>query len=344
MIKLTLAEIADRLGGEIKGDTGTAITRVATLEGAAAGCISFLANSKYQGQLAQTRASAVILARESSANCPVSCIVTLQPYLYFARVTQWLNPLPQAPRGLHSEASSDSQIPESTSVAAGARIGRSVVLGNNVTIGVNCVVGDGVSIDDDSLLHSACIVKAESQIGKRAIIHPGAVIGADGFGFARDLVDASWVKIPQTGRVVIGDDVEIGANTCIDRGAIDDTVIEDGVKLDNLIQIAHNVRIGAHTAIAACVGIAGSTVIGKRCTIAGASSIMGHLVIADDVNISLATTVTRSILKPGVYTGTLPSMSHNEWKQNYTRLRHLNDMADKIRSLEKRLHDLEKSK
>ena len=343
MIKLTLAEIVDRLGGEIKGDADTAINRVGTLEGGSAGCISFLASPKYQKQLFQTRATAVILGPESSANCSIPCIVTSQPYLYFARVAQWLNPVPQASRGLHSAASSDSEIPDSTAVAAGARIGCDVALGKNVTIGANCVIGDGVSIGDDSLLYPGCFINAGSRIGARAIVHSGVVIGADGFGFARESA-GSWVKIAQTGRVWIGDDVEIGANTCIDRGAIDDTVIENGVKLDNLIQIAHNVRIGADTAIAACVGIAGSTTIGKRCTIAGASSIMGHLVIADDVNISLVTTVSKSITTPGVYTGTMPSMPHQDWKQNFSRLRHLNDMADKIRQLETRLAELEKSK
>ncbi len=225
----------------------------------------------------------------------------------------------------------------------GAHVGRNVRLGHNVVIGASCIVGDGVEIGNDSVLHAACTLYAGTRIGSRAIVHTGAVIGADGFGFAREQ-NGSWVRIPQTGRVWIGDDVEIGANTCIDRGAIEDTVIEDGVKLDNLIQIAHNVRIGAHTAIAGCVGIAGSTTIGKRCTVAGASSIIGHLEIADDVNILVASVVTKSLSRPGTYAGTVPSLPYEDWQRNYSRLRHLDDMADRIRSLEKRLAELEKSK
>lgn len=343
MTTLTLAEIVTRLGGEICGDEKTSISHIATLERAEQGSIAFLSNPKYQKLLDQTQASAVIVAPNFSARSPVPCIVTAQPYLYFARLAQWLNPpLCPAP-GLHPLASSLSELPPSVSIGAGAHIGSGVKLGRNVIIEAACVVGDRVAIGDDSVLHAACTVYADTQIGRRAIVHSGAVIGADGFGFAREQ-DKSWVKIPQTGRVCIGDDVEIGANTCIDRGAIEDTVIEDGVKLDNQIQIAHNVHIGAHTAIAGCVGIAGSTTIGKRCTIAGAAMIIGHLVIADDVNILVASVVTKSISSPGTYAGAVPSLPHGDWLRNYSHMRHLDDMADKIRSLEKRLAELEKSK
>ncbi len=343
MNTLTLAEISARLGGEVTGESTTRINRIGTLENAGEGAIAFLSNPKYQKLLKQTGASAVILAPDLCRDSPVPCIATPQPYLYFARLAQWLNPPPKAECGLHARASSDSAIPASVSVAAGTRIGHGVVLGDNVVIGPNCVVGDDVHVGSGTLLHAGCILNRGTRVGQRAIIHSGVVIGADGFGFARD-ADRSWVKIPQTGSVRIGDDVEIGANSCIDRGAIDDTIIEDGVKLDNLVQIAHNVRIGAHTAIAACVGIAGSTVIGKRCTISGASSILGHLEIVDDVNISFASVVSRSISIAGTYTGTIPSLSHDEWKRNYVQLRHLDSMADKIRSLEKRLAELEKAK
>ena len=338
---LTLAEIVERLGGEVRGDATTVVTRIAALENAQPGAISFLSNPKYQKQLAQTRASAVILAEQAAAQSPIPCIVTPQPYLYFARLAQWLNPVARPPLGLHPDATSASAIPSSVAVGPGARIGAHVKLGQNITIGPNCVIGDDVELGDDCLLHAGCVLHACTRIGKRGIVHSGAVIGADGFGFAREQ-DGSWVKIPQTGAVWIGDDVEVGANTCIDRGAIENTVIEDGVKLDNQIQIAHNVRIGAHTAIAGCTGIAGSTVIGKRCTIAGASNIIGHLEIGDDVNILVASVVSRSIPRAGTYAGTVPSLSHDEWLRNYSHLRHLDSMADKIRRLEKRLAELEK--
>ena len=342
-MELTLAEIVGRLGGEVRGDAATRIARIATLENAAPGAIAFLANPKYQKQLAQTRASAVILAESAAAQSPVPCIVTPQPYLYFARLAQWLNPAPLPPLGLHASATSESDIPASVSIGPGTRIGRNVTLGANVVIGANCVIGDDAEIGDDTLLHAGCTLYARTRIGKRGIVHSGAVIGADGFGFAPEQ-DGAWVKIPQTGRVWLGDDVEIGADTCVDRGAIDDTVIEDGVKLDNQIQVAHNVRIGAHTAIAGCTGIAGSAVIGKRCMIAGASNIIGHIEIADDVTILVASTISRSITKRGTYSGTVPSQSYADWRRNYAHLRHLDDMADKIRRLEKRIADLEKSK
>ena len=341
MITVTLAEIVARLGGEVRGKDSTRISRIATLENAGQGTIAFLSNPKYQKQLSQTRASAVIVAPDFAGQSPVPCIITPQPYLYFARLAQWLNPPPRPAPGLHPTASSESALPSSVSVGPGTRIGSGVKLGANVTIGPGCVIGNGAEIGDDSILHASCTLYARSRIGQRAIIHSGAVIGADGFGFAREQ-DGSWVKIPQTGRVWISDDVEIGANTCIDRGAIEDTVIEDGVKLDNQIQIAHNVRIGAHTAIAGCTGIAGSAIIGKRCTIAGACNIIGHIEIADDVNILVASIITKSISRSGTYAGAVPSQPYADWLRNYSHLRHLDGMADKIRALEKRLTELEK--
>lgn len=340
-MELTLVEIVERLGGEARGDAATRVSCIATLENAKPGAIAFLANPKYQKQLALTRASAVILAESAAAQSPVPCIVTPQPYLYFAHLAQWLNPMVRPPLGLHASATSESVIPPSVSIGPGARIGKDVRLGQNVVVGANCLIGDGTEIGDDSLLYAGCVLYAYTRIGMRAIVHSGAVIGADGFGFAREQ-DGAWVKIPQTGRVWVGDDVEIGANTCIDRGAIDDTIIEDGVKLDNQIQVAHNVRIGAHTAVAGCTGIAGSAVIGKRCMIAGACNIIGHIEIADDVTVLVASTISRSIAKPGTYSGTVPSQSYAEWRRNYAHLRHLDGMADKIRRLETRIADLEK--
>lgn len=348
MTGLRLDEIVARLGGELRGEGARTLRRVATLARATADDIAFLANPRYRDQLAGTRAGAVILGPAVADACPTACIVTDDPYGYYARVAQWLHPAARPAPGIHAAATVSSTLPSSASVAAGACIGRDVRMGEHVSIGPGCVIGDGVEIGDDCLLHANVTIYAGCVVGKRAIIHSGVVIGADGFGFAREK-DAAlgpgggrWLKIPQIGRVIIGDDVEIGANTTIDRGALDDTVIEEGVKLDNQIQVAHNVRIGAHTALAGCVGIAGSARIGRNCTIGGAAMILGHLEIADGVHVSTNTLVTKSITRAGAYTGWIPFQEHAEWAKNFARLRHLDTMHDKIRGLEARLSALEK--
>lgn len=335
-----LGEIVARFGGDLQGDGNQAITGLATLESAAPGQLSFLANPKYRSQLAATRASAVILAPEAAADCPVAAIVTPQPYLYFARVSQWLADLPRPAQGVHPSAVVETTVPASVCIGPQVWIGPDVEIGENVVIGAQCRIGPGVRIGTDSMLYPGVTIYHACQLGRRAIVHSGAVIGADGFGFAREK-SGEWVKIAQTGRVVVGDDVEIGANTTIDRGALEDTVIEDGVKLDNQIQIGHNVRIGAHTAMAGCVGVAGSARIGARCTVGGGAIILGHLTLADGVNVSSGTLVAKSIAAPGSYTGTVPFMAHDDWLKNFSRLRHLDAMADKIRALEKRLAQLE---
>jgi UDP-3-O-[3-hydroxymyristoyl] glucosamine N-acyltransferase len=319
----TLAEIVARFGGELKGEAGRIVSGLATLETARPDQLSFLANPKYRSQLSATRAGAVILAAEAAAACPCDAIVTPQPYLYFARVSQWLSGGHALAPGIHPSAVVEPTLPLS------------------VSVGANCWIGADVEIGENSVLFPGVKIYPGCRIGCRAIIHSGAVIGADGFGFAREAT-GEWVKIAQTGRVIIGDDVEIGANTTIDRGALEDTVIEEGVKLDNQIQVGHNVRIGAHTAIAGCVGIAGSAKIGARCTIGGAAVILGHLTLADGVNVSAGTLVGKSIAQPGNYTGIVPFMAHDDWQKNFARLRHLDAQADKIRALEKRLAQLEK--
>ncbi len=316
----TLDEIVARFGGELRGDGRRVVFGLATLATAGPGQLSFLANPKYRGQLATTRAGAVILAPEMADACSTAAIVTPQPYLYFARVSQWLAEVRPTP-GIHPTAVVESPLPPS------------------VSVGAHCWVGPDVEIGEDSVLYPGVKVYAGSRIGRRAIIHAGAVIGADGFGFAQD--GEAWVKIAQTGRVVIGDDVEIGANTTIDRGALDDTVIGDGVKLDNQIQIGHNVKVGKNTAVAGCVGIAGSAKIGAGCTLGGGAMILGHLTLADGVHVSAGTLVAKSILTPGAYTGAVPFMTHEEWRRNFARLRHLDAMADRIRALEKRIAFLE---
>ncbi len=333
MAAVRLGEIVARFGGELIGDGDRTIVQVASLEQARPDEISFLSHPKYRAQLSTTRAGAVILSRQAAAASPSACIVSEQPYLYFARVSRWLNPGHKPPAGIHPTATVASRLPASVSVGAGAVIGEACTIGENVVVGPGCVVGAGVAIGADSLLHAKVSVYPGCLIGRRAIVHAGAVIGADGFGFAPE-ADGSWLKIPQIGGVVIGDDVEIGANTTIDRGALDDTVIEDGVKLDNQIQVGHNVRIGAHSALAGCVGIAGSARIGRRCTVGGGSVILGHIAIADGVNISAGTLVAKSITRAGNYTGTVPFLEHADWLKNFARLRHLDAMADKIRALE----------
>ncbi len=333
MAAVRLGEIVARFGGELIGDGDRTIVQVASLEQARPDEISFLSHPKYRSQLSTTRAGAVILSRQAAAASPSACIVSEQPYLYFARVSRWLNPGHKPPAGIHPTATVASRLPASVSVGAGAVIGEACTIGENVVVGPGCVVGAGVAIGADSLLHAKVSVYPGCLIGRRAIVHAGAVIGADGFGFAPE-ADGSWLKIPQIGGVVIGDDVEIGANTTIDRGALDDTVIEDGVKLDNQIQVGHNVRIGAHSALAGCVGIAGSARIGRRCTVGGGSVILGHIAIADGVNISAGTLVAKSITRAGNYTGTVPFLEHADWLKNFARLRHLDAMADKIRALE----------
>ena len=300
---LTLGEIVARLGGRLAGDPATVIRQVGSLDKAGDGQISFVAGRRNVSKLAATRAAAVILAAENEKRTRLPRIVCEAPYAYFARVSQLFNPVATQAPGIH----------------ASAVVSEKADLGERVSIGAGCVVGEGAAIGDDSCLYPRVVVYPGCSLGRRAIVHSGAVIGADGFGIAPEA--GRWVKIPQIGAVRIGDDVEIGANTTIDRGALDDTVLEEGVKLDNLVQIAHNVRVGAHTAIAGCAGVAGSAEIGRHCTIGGAAVILGHLKIADHVHISAGTLISRSILKPGTYTGIYPFDEHASWTRSAASLR-----------------------
>jgi UDP-3-O-[3-hydroxymyristoyl] glucosamine N-acyltransferase len=301
----TLGEIAQRLGGRVAGDSHTLIRQVGSLEHAAAGQITFLTNSKHAASLAATRAAAVIVAPESEKLTKLPRIVCDAPYAYFAKVSQLFNASVLQEPGVHPSAI----------------VAKTASLGKNVSIGAGCVIGDGVTIGDDTCLYPRVVIYPRCSLGKRVILHSGVVIGADGFGIARE--EGRWVKIPQIGAVRIGDDVEIGANSTVDRGALDDTVIEEGAKLDNQIQVGHNVRIGAHTAIAACTGIAGSADIGRHCTIGGAAMIHGHIKIADHVHVSAGTLISRSLPKPGTYTGIYPFDEHEAWKRGAARLRRL---------------------
>lgn len=332
-VSLSLQDIAARLGGDVLGDAATRVGQVATLASAGNGQISFLSNPKYRDQLQTTRASAVIVSRSAAQATALPRIVVDNPYAYYARVASLLNPVIRPSPGIHPAACVASSLPASVSIAAGVVIGNRVAIGENVVIHSGCSIGDDVSIGEGGLLYPNVTIYDGCRIGCRAIIHSGAVIGADGFGFAPDA--GVWLKIPQIGRVRIGDDVEIGANTSIDRGAIDDTVIGDGCKLDNQVHIAHNCVIGEHTVIAGCAGVAGSTRIGRGCMIGGAAMILNHLVIADGTVISPGSMVMKSITQAGKYTALFPLETHDRWLHNAAQVRHLSRLADRVAKLEK---------
>ncbi len=320
------------------------ILRVASLANAKPGAISFFNDTKYTNQLSETQASAIILHPQYQHLTKLPKIITDNPYAYFAKLSELLNPPTSHLAGIHATAVIDSStvIPASCSIAAQVVIGAGVMLGENIVIESSCVIEHSVIIGESTSLQANVTIKHHSVIGKSCTIYSGVVIGSEGFGYAEDgeAGNKYWVKIPQVGRVVIGDNVDVGANTTIDRGALDDTIIENGVKLDNLIQVAHNCRIGAHTVIAGCVGIAGSAIIGQHCKIGGAAMILGHLTIADGVTISPGSMITRSITKVGTYTALMPFQAHNEWLTTAANIRHLSDLTDKIKSLEKSLSAL----
>jgi UDP-3-O-[3-hydroxymyristoyl] glucosamine N-acyltransferase len=330
----SLRELRERYGGEVIGDADLRVSRVATLENAGPGAIAFFANPRYLKHLQTTRAAAVILGPDARDAATVPRIVCENPYAYFARVSALLNPVRGTEPGVHATARihPEARVHRGAEVGPFAVIERGAQVGDGAVIGASSYVGEGVRVGEDARLYASVTIYDRCVIGDRTVIHSGAVIGADGFGIAFDR--DRWVKVPQVGAVRIGNDVEIGANTTIDRGAIDDTVIEDGVKLDNQIQIAHNVHIGAHTAIAACTGIAGSVRIGRYCRIGGLVGIAGHVEIADNVEISGHTGVTRSIEQAGAYSGVYPFEPNRAWRQNAAQVRHLARMAKRIAALE----------
>lgn len=323
-MSLTLGQIVESLGGLLVGGAqDQVIRRIAPLESADAGSISFLSNPKYLAQLAASQAACVIVApaQQQQAQARGACIVVASPYLYFARLTQLWKQIhaPSGAGGIHPSAivHPEAQVHPTA------------------TIGPLCVLERGAVVGADTVLKSRITISEDCEVGARCLLHPGVVIGADGFGFAQD--NGAWIKIEQLGRVRVGNDVEVGANTCIDRGALDDTVIDDGVKIDNLVQIGHNVQVGRHTAIAGNTGVAGSAQIGAHCSIGGASNILGHLKIADGVAISPTSVVMRSILQPGLYTGIFPLSSNAEWEKNAATLKQLHALRERIRVLEKAL-------
>ncbi len=332
----TLNELAKQVNGQVIGDSQCVINRVATLERARAGQIAFLSNSKYRKHLKNTKASAVIINEADKVGCLVNAIVVDDPYVAYAIIATYLNPpLLSEQTGIHPSA----VVSDSANIHDQVWIGPQCVVEDDVTLHSGTIIGPGCLIGKHSTLGEGCRLDAnvtiwhDTQIGKRALIHPGVVIGADGFGIAKQKND-QWIKVPQLGRVCIGDDVEIGANTTIDRGALEDTVIGDGVKLDNLIQVAHNVHIGQHTVVVACSAIAGSAKIGKNCRIAGAVGIVGHIEITDNVTVTAMSMVTHSITEPGVYSSGTLLEKNSAWQKNAVRIKQLDKIARKINELD----------
>jgi len=329
----TLEELAGYVGGRVEGDATCVIENVASLESASSDHICFYKDNKYKNALLNTKAGAVILSEKHISLASSNLIVVENPLLAFALVSTKLNPRPVM-FGIHPDASVDpsAHIDSSAYIGALAVVSADAYIKAGVIIEASCVVGKNCVIGENSTLHANVTVNDATIIGKNAIIHSGVVIGGDGFGMAND--HGQWVKIPQLGTVEIGDDVEVGVNTTIDRGALENTVIGNGVKLDNQIQIAHNVRIGDHTAIAGCVGIAGSTVIGRYCTIAGGVGITDQLQIVDNVHITAMSLVTKSITESGVYSSSTPIQENAKWQRNYIRLTQLDDMAKRLKRIE----------
>lgn len=344
---VTLHAICAALGGVLHGDGTLSVARLASLEAAGPQALSFVAQARYASQIATTQAGALVVppALVEAARARGACIETPDPYLYFARLTQWWRAQRDAAEA--PPATRQPQIHPTACIDASAQLGAGVVVGPYAVLEAGVQVGEGARIGAHTVLERYARVGVHSRlaprvtlgrdcvVGERCILHSGVVIGADGFGFAPH--QGEWIKIEQLGAVRIGDEVEIGANTCIDRGALEDTVIEHGVKLDNLIQIGHNVHIGAHTALAGCVGVAGSARIGAHCTVGGGAVVLGHLSLADGVHISAASVVMRSIRQPGQYSGVFPLDDNASWEKNAATLRQLHTLRQRIKTLESKL-------
>ncbi len=332
---VTLGELAVRFGCELRGDPDVPVRTVGTLPGAAADAIAFYVNPRLRHELAATRAAAVVIASEAADASPVPVLLSLRPHATFARIAMLLHPLPVAAAGIHPSAvvSPSARVAASAHVGPLTQVGAGAAVGERAYLGAGCVVGERVTLGDDVRLVARVTLCDGVSVGARSVLHPGAVIGADGFGFAAER--GTWIKVPQVGSVRIGEDVEIGANTTVDRGAIEDTVVAEGVKIDNQVQVGHNVRIGAHTAIAGCVGIAGSATIGARCQIAGQSGIAGHLSICDDVVLTARALVVNDITEPGVYASAVPVEKFADWRRILGRLKRIDTLARKVSSLQR---------
>jgi len=334
---ITLGKIASHVGAELHGDPDAVINGLATLQSAKSGQVSFLSNRKYCRYLRQTQASAVIITREELDECPVSALVVDDPYLTYASVVSLFHPDIENVPGIHPSAviSPSAKIDDSVTIAANVVIEDNAVIGSGTFIDSGCVIKSGVTIGSNTRLYPNIVVCHSVSIGNRVILHPGVVIGSDGFGIANN--KGIWTKIPQIGTVIIEDDVEIGASSSIDRGALENTVIEQGVKIDNQVQIGHNAHIGAHTAIAGCSGVAGSTTIGKHCMIGGMSAIGGHLEIVDNVVIAGNSAVSNSIKSPGIYSSGMPAIEVSLWRRIVARIRNLDELGRRIVKLEEEI-------
>lgn len=333
----TLGEIAAAIDAELRGDPASEISNIASLHNAAPGDLTFYANRRCFSDLEKTRASAVMLAEADAPACPTASLITDDPYLAYAKAARFLNPPPKFIPDIHPSAviEADAAVAAGCFIGANAIIGANAVIGAHTYIGPGCVVEAGVKIGSHCHIHSGVVLMQRVEIGMRVQVHPGVVVGADGYGIAND--SGHWLKIPQLGNVVIGDDVEIGANTTIDRGALENTVIEAGVKIDNQVQVGHNARVGEHTAIAGGAAIAGSVKIGRRCMIGGACALTGHIEIADDVIITGMSGVSNSIRQAGVYSSGVPITDNTTWRKNMVRFKRLDELARRVSVLEKLL-------
>lgn len=334
-IKLsTLASVVD---AQLEGDADFEVRKLASLAAAQSSDLSFVSQERYAKHLDQTKAGALILKREWAASFAGNKLIVADPYLAYAQASELFDKLSRLPQGIHASAvvADSAQLAASVAIGAQCVVGENVKLGENVRLYPGVVLGDNVEIGDDSLIHANVTLYHDVRLGKRCMVHSGTVIGSDGFGFAP--AQGRWNKIHQLGAVVIGNDVEIGSNTAIDRGAIEDTLIEDGVIIDNLVHIAHNVQIGAGSAIAGCVGIAGSATVGKRCTVAGAVAINGHITIADNSHFHGGTIVTKGNDEPGVFASAPPLQSVKKWRRNSVRYTQLDELSSRIKALEKQL-------
>jgi len=337
MPSFTLAELQARLGGVIQGDPTKRVTSAASLEHALPHQLSFILGAKYLPQAKASKAGALVMPEALASSIDGDALIVGNPHVAFATALSLLHPEPFPPEGIHPSAviAPDAQLGPNVRIGAGVIIGAGAVIGANCVLGAGSHIGPHTLLGDGCLLHPRSTVEHGCHLGQRVVLQAGCVVGSDGFGLAWN--NEQWIKVPQVGRAILGNDVEVGANTTIDRGALDDTVLEEGVKLDNQIQIAHNCRIGRHTAIAACVGIAGSTTIGAYCQIGGAAMIIGHLDICDRVTISAGTFVAKNIRSPGVYTSVQPLMAHADWKRNAAHLRHLDTLSQRIQELERHI-------
>ncbi|PCI73057.1 MAG: UDP-3-O-(3-hydroxymyristoyl)glucosamine N-acyltransferase [Gammaproteobacteria bacterium] len=344
---LTLAKIAEHISGELVGNKEHLISKVSSLDKAENSEISFLSNHKFESELNTTQAGCVLVSKTYFDQCLSKLhirnnyIICEDPYLAFAFVGQLFDTTSKPANGISDRAyiSTSAQLGKSVSVASGASIGDNTIIGDNVSIGVNVAIGQDIIIGANSIIYSLVSIYPNTRIGINCILHSNCVIGSDGFGYANK--QGEWIKIPQTGGVNIGNNVEVGANACIDRGALKDTIIRDGVKIDNLCHIAHNVEVGENVAMAAMTGVAGSTIIGKNCTFSGRSSILGHLNIADNTHVTVATVINKSNSTAGVFSSGTGAQENKQWRKNVARFKQLDDMAKRIRSLEKQLQKKE---